>query len=280
MNRIGLGAVLLWLCHLGHAGCCQSTFVCAPPTLAAEESRKQAHSPPLRVPDRDGFEGQALASFWLPGDHGSGRYAAGAIVFSDEQARSGNQSAKITVREGDVAQRGDSGQANERAELDSGERAILNQDAWCGFSFLIPRGFPIVTTRLVISQWKQSGLEGSPIVAQRFSGGRHYLTIRDLETRGSWREAFELPSIAPGRWNDMVFHTRFAHDSSGVVEVWMNGQQVARYAGPTASTRGRATFYHKVGLYRDRMAAPMTLYLDNYAMGSSFDEVDPMTFGR
>ncbi len=227
---------------------------------------------------RDGFEGESLAPFWLPGDYGSGRYASGAVVLSDEFARSGRRSARITLKEGDVAQVGGSGQPNERAELDSGKHPVVNQDVWYGFSFLAPPGFPVVDTRLVIAQWKQSGLGGSPIVAQRFRAGRHYVTIRDLRTRGSWRESYELPPIVPGRWNDMVYHVRFSTDSSGVVDIWMNGERVARFDGSTASRLGKEQFYHKVGLYRDRMAEPMTIYIDNYAMGECFEAVDPATF--
>jgi hypothetical protein len=197
------------------------------------------------------------------------------VVLTAEYARSGRQSARIKLREGDIAQLGGSGQPNERAELDSGRRTLLGRNAWFGFSFLIPPGFPIVDTRLVISQWKQSRLEGSPVVAQRFRNGRHSITIRDLETRGRWREEYDLPPIVPGRWNDMVYHIRFAADSSGLVEIWMNGQRVVRSPGPTASARGRDQFYHKLGLYRDRMSEPMTIYIDNYAVGESFEAVDP-----
>ncbi|MFG0316247.1 MAG: hypothetical protein ACF8XB_03160, partial [Planctomycetota bacterium JB042] len=63
--------------------------------------------PPLL---RDGFEGGVLASFWRAGDAGSGRYVEGAVVVTDERARSGRSSARITVREGDVEQAGDSGE--------------------------------------------------------------------------------------------------------------------------------------------------------------------------
>jgi hypothetical protein len=223
---------------------------------------------------REDFEG-ALATFWRPGDHGTGRVAPGAVVLSDERARSGRRSARITVREGDVAQVGDSGQANERAELDSGKHRLLGQDVWCGFALLVPPQFPITGTRLVLAQWKQSGLEGSPLIAQRYQGGRHYLTIRDLATRGSWRATFELPAIVPGRWVDLVWHVRFATDATGLVEIWMDGKHVVRCPGATASPGGEAAFYHKVGLYRDRMAEPMTIWLDDYALGRSFAEVDP-----
>ena len=170
-------------------------------------SSPQAPVPPEPAPKGvvvcDGFEDASLAAFWLPGDHGSGRYASGAVVLTEEHARSGRRSARITVRQGDVAQRGDSGQANERAELDSGKRHVLGQDSWCGFSFLVPPDFPIADVRLVLSQWKQSALDGSPIVAQRYRAGRHWLTVRDLQTSGEWRDEFELPAIVPGTWHDM-----------------------------------------------------------------------------
>lgn len=260
---------LLWIAAAALVGCADDPTPPTPPAAVPPE-------PPPRM--RDGFEGGGLAPFWRAGDEGSGRYAEGAIVVTDSRARSGRHSARITVREGDVAQVDESGERNERAELDSRRHPLLGQDTWCGFSFLVPREFPIVDVRLVLSQWKQTGLPGSPIVAQRFVGGRHYLTIRDLSTRGEWRQVVDLPDIVPEQWNDMVFHVRFATDASGLVEVWMNGRQVVNASGPTASVEGEPFHYHKVGLYRDRMAAPMTMFLDNYAMGRSFADVDPARF--
>jgi len=257
---------------VGCVGCSERR---RPPQTDVAASSPTGAKPPVL---RDGFEGGSLAPFWLAGDYGSGRYAPGAVVLSEDYARSGRRSAQITVRQGDVAQLGDSGQPNERAELDSGKRPVVGQDVWCGYSFLLPPGFPIVGTRLVIAQWKQSGLEGSPIVAQRFRAGRHHVTIRDLNTRGGWREYHELPPIVPGRWHDMVYHVRFSADSNGVIEVWMDGERVVRFAGDTASLRGKPLFYHKLGLYRDRMAEPMTIYIDNYAIGESYEAVDPARF--
>lgn len=229
---------------------------------------------------RDGFEDASLREFWLPGGDGTGRYEPGAVVLCGDFARSGRQSARITLWQGAVAQTGDSGQPNERAELDSGTHSVLEKDLWYGFSFLLPPGFPIVDTRLVLAQWKQSGLEGSPVIAQRYVGGRHYVTIRDLRTMGRWRATYELPEIVPGRWNDMVYHIRFAADDSGFVAIWMNGDPIARFDGPTAAPAGREQFYHKLGLYRDRMAEPMTIYIDNYAIGADFEAVDPARFAE
>ena len=58
----------------------------------------------------------------------------------------------------------------------------------------------------------------------------------------------------------------------------MNGKPVASYSGPLADGDGKNAFYHKIGLYRDRLKQPMTIYFDNYAMGRSFEAVDPAQF--
>ncbi len=257
-----------------------TAFACGACGSGVDEPSSFAPDTPTLPPPllRDGFEGPALEPFWRSGDYGSGRYAEGAVVLTDERARSGRRCARITLREGDVRQITDSGKENERAELDSGKHPLLEQDVWCGFSFLVPEAFPIVDVRLVLNQWKQSALEGSPIVAHRYRGGRNTITIRDLRTRGEWRETVELEPTQPECWNDMVFHVRFATDASGLIEVWRDGKRVARVAGPTASAEGRPYFYHKIGLYRDRMAEPMTVYVDNYTLGGGFEAVDPARF--
>jgi polysaccharide lyase-like protein len=228
----------------------------------------------------DGFEGDAVAGFWLPGEHGSGRYAPGAVAIATDRVRSGSRSVRITVREGDVEQTGDSGQLNERAELDSGKRPFAGRDLWYGFSFLVPEGFPVVDTRLVLAQWKQSGLGGSPLVAVRFRAGRHYLTVRDpASTMGAGKE-YGLPDLPIGRWNDMVLRIRFSPEDDGSVEAWMNGARVVSHRGRTASRDGEDRIYNKVGLYRDRWKHPMTIYFDNYAVGDRFAAVDPARFDR
>src|SRR5690242_21200344 len=44
----------------------------------------------------DGFEGNTIASFWLPGNYGSGLYVPGAIHLSTNYARSGSHCVQIT----------------------------------------------------------------------------------------------------------------------------------------------------------------------------------------
>jgi hypothetical protein len=218
----------------------------------------------------DGFEQTRPAGFWLPGNYGSGLYEPGAIALSTNYARSGRQSVKITVHEGDVEQAGDGGTRVERAELDSGHFHLLGQDAWYGFSLLIPKDFPIVDTRLVIGSCKQSDVS-RPIMAQRFQNGEHTLTV---ESQGR-KKKYYLPAITQGKWIDMIYHLRYCTNEDGLVEVWMNGRQVVRYAGPTAEAGAKNAFYNKIGLYRDRMEQPMTIFFDNYTLGPDKESVDP-----
>jgi hypothetical protein len=255
---------------------------CDGPARSAEAGGQLPASPraasgpfPRRV---DGFESGSLADFWRPGGRGMARYEVGAIVVSADYARSGKRSARITVKEGDIEQVGDDGMRTERAELDSGNLPLLGRDAWYGFSLLLLPDFPVVDDRLVISQVKQSDVEGSPLLGQRFRAGRHSLTMR-LPGATSAKTS-RLPDLRLGRWMDMVYHLRYSPGEDGRIEVWMDGQRVLSYEGPTASKQGNDRFYHKVGLYRDRWKEPMTLYVDNYTVGESFDQVDPSKFDQ
>ncbi len=228
----------------------------------------------------DGFEGDSVASFWRPGDAGDGRYAPGAVAVSTDYARTGTKSVRITVRESDIEQIGDDGKQTERAELDSGKHAFVGRDVWYGFSFVIPPGFPVIDNRLVIAQWKQYGVSGSPLVAERYRNGKHDLTIRLADSAWGRRKNYTLPEIEFGRWNDMVYHIRFSRGEDGLVEVWMNGSRVVTYKGLTAFKEGEDNIYNKIGLYRDRWKELMTIYFDNYTLADSFAAVDPAQFDR
>jgi hypothetical protein len=256
-----------------------TTCWCTIVVLVALPTQNGAESAPPKEPVQrlslfDGFENGRIADFWRKGDYGEGRYAPGAVVVSKDHARSGESCVRITVRQGDIDQAGDGGTRTERAELDSGKHPLLGRDAWYGFSFLVPPDFPVVDIRLVLAQWKQGGLRGGPLVAQRYRAGVHYLTIRTTAVGRADRK-YALPKLTHGRWNDMIYHIRFSRGADGLVEVWMAGTKVVTHHGPTAFESGEPTIYNKFGLYRDRWEVPMTLYFDNYAAGEGRAAVDP-----
>ena len=56
---------------------------------------------------------------------------------------------------------------------------------------------------------------------------------------------------------------------SGKVDAWLNEQQIINYRCSTSysSKKGyndKSYFYFKMGLYRDVMAEPMTIYIDEF----------------
>ena len=78
----------------------------------------------------------------------------------------------------------------------------------------------------------------------------------------------------------MIYRVRYSPDETGILQVWMNGKRVVAHAGPLAEPGRKNAIYNKIGLYRDRLEQPMTIYFDNYTMGSSLEAVDPARFDK
>ncbi|MBK8158128.1 MAG: heparin lyase I family protein [Rhodospirillaceae bacterium] len=77
-----------------------------------------------------------------------------------------------------------------------------------------------------------------------------------------------------GQWTDLVF--RVKGGENGAVEVWANGNKIARAVGFIGhhGATGQPQYF-KFGPYRDPAAYATTVYLDNLARGASFAAVDP-----
>lgn len=225
----------------------------------------------------DDFESGYLSEFWRSGNIGNGRYEQEAVSFTDQYYRSGNHCVKLVLKEGYIRQDGGDGNFTERTELDSGKYPFLNQEVWYRFSILVPKDFPIVDNRLVISQVKQTALLRNPfqIYAQRFKNGKHYITIYDMMKKDKEeRTELNLPELTKEEWHDFVFQIRYSHTQNGFINMWMDGEKVISFTGPTASKKGRNQFYHKMGMYRDQWPDPMIIYFDNYIITNDTSKID------
>jgi len=217
----------------------------------------------------DDFENGHLADFWRPGDKGSGRFEKGAISITDQFHRSGKHCIKLLLKEGYIRQDGGDGNFTERTELDSRTHSFLYQKVWYKFSILIPKDFPVIDNRLVISQVKHAVLFGNPfqLYAQRFRNGQHYLTVYDMTSNKKEQAIrYELPELTKEKWHDFIFQIYYSDTADGYINMWMDGKKVAFFCGSTASKKGRNQFYHKIGMYRDQCPEPMTIYIDNYVL--------------
>jgi hypothetical protein len=223
---------------------------------------------------RDGFEGKELSRAWA-----HDRFTESAVAIQSKVVRAGHQALAITVLSRDTFEAGQNGNSDsERDELREATPLISRENMPYEFSFsmFFLRDFPIVPVRLVIAQWKQFCPEGnklcddqSPVLALRYIDGELQVT-QDLEHKQIF--LFRQKAEFRGRWLDFRIRARFTPHADGHEQVWLNGKQIVDYIGVTADQVGSATgypdpsyFYFKMGLYRDVMQQPMTVYIDEYS---------------
>jgi hypothetical protein len=221
----------------------------------------------------DDFENNNITKYWeldkiIPGD----------LETENKIVRAGKQSIKITLHSGDKFEEGIQGdKSSERAELTEKEEFYSKEDNTYNFKFsmFIPQDFPIVPTRLVIAQWKQECPGGykcdnnSPVLAVRYISGKLMIT----QNTGSNRVMlYETNEEMRNRWLDFKFQLNFSQKSSGKIIVYLNDKIIVDYKGVTAYPENETTgyispgvFYFKMGLYRNLMSEPMTIYIDEYS---------------
>ena len=220
----------------------------------------------------DGFETPELSKLWS-----TDRFAAGAVMSETNIVRGGNRAVIITVHTHDKFEAGMNGNSDsERAELMESKRLVSRENANYeqSFSMFIPTNFPIVPTRLVIAQWKQYCPDGgncadnSPVLAIRYMSGVLRIT-QDIDKK--YRVLYEEKNEFRGRWLDFKFQVRFSSSAGGRLMAWLDDKQILDYKGITANPENEVTgypnpsyFYFKMGLYRNVMADPMSIYVDEY----------------
>jgi hypothetical protein len=222
---------------------------------------------PVHVEDH--FEQPGLSSIWT-----TWRMVPGAFSVQRGIVHSGHSAAQVTVRSGDrLEEASDSGAATERDELMEVPRfwSQPGRTYQYTFSLYLPTDFPIVQKRLVVAQWKQlcewvSCRPDNPVLAIRYVGGILFVTRKnDAGETTIYRSESEMR----GRWLEFRFVTRFSQRDDGLLNGWLNGRQIVQYRGVTAYRAARGYpphgfFYFKMGLYRDLMNQPMTIYIDDF----------------
>lgn len=221
----------------------------------------------------DGFESPSLGSIWM-----RALLAPGSYALEPEIVRSGHSALRITVRPHDMFMAGSPGASGtERDELLEAFPywTRMNVPYEFSWSMYVAQDFPIVPVRLVVAQWwewcRASHLpcwDNSPVLAVRYIGGELLIT-QDLDHKYNvlYREKRDLR----GRWLDLRFQVKFTPETAGFVRAWLNGKQVVDFAGATSNPENAKTGYgrpellpFRMGLYRNVMSAPMTIYLDEY----------------
>jgi hypothetical protein len=219
----------------------------------------------------DGFEMARLSNVW-----DTNRFVPGAVTMQSDIVRASHGAVKIVVRANDKYEAGIRGNPpNERAELMEARKLVSKEGGNYEYSFsmFIPTNFPIGPTRLIIAQWKQycpggSCLYDNPVVAIRYVSGVLKITYKAGPGQTTF---YETNEELRNRWLDFKFQIRFSAGANGRIKAWLDNKQIVDYAGVNAYPENEQTgfvdpgwFYFKMGLYRDLMAEPMTIYIDEY----------------
>ncbi len=243
---------------------CLLTFKAQTPTRRAAATAVDVY---------DGFETPALSKLWE-----RSRFEASAVVMESKVVRAGHQAVAITVAPNDMFEAGQNGSADsERDELMEARTltALEGKSYEQSFSMFFPMDFPIVPTRLVIAQWKQycgaddgPCSDDSPVLALRYIGGTLLIT-QDINKKHL--VLYQDNTEFRGHWLDFKVRVRFSPDVTGHVKVWLGDKVLVDHTGVTADAETAETgyaspsrFYFKMGLYRNVMKEPMTIYLDEY----------------
>jgi len=219
----------------------------------------------------DGFDSKKLSAIWSPK-----KLVDGALEFQSEIVRSGRGAAKITIHEGDNFEFGGKNKKKptERDELFEAQNlwSLEGNPHRYQFSMFLPSDFPIVPTRLVLAQWKQKeeneGVRvNNPVVALRY--GRGSLSVT-LQTNEEIQTLYRTHEEIRGKWLDFEFDTKFDRTGRGFIKGTLNGKQEIDYVGRTAYSDAEGypfpgRFYFKMGLYRDKMKEPMSVYIGGYS---------------
>jgi len=200
-----------------------------------------------------------------------------SLTIQSDVVRKGQYAARFELRKGDLFI--NNGKPDGfRSELKDKFRAQMGKEYWYRFSMFIPIDFPIHRNRLILSQWhgvaeyELGEVSRSPVLAQRFSEGKFYITLRYSEQKvqtsnnGIKKRIYKTKDLKLGIWNDFIYHINWSYQNDGFVNVWLNGKQIVSYTGPVGYNDKEGPYF-KFGIYRNDIEETYTVYYDEYRRG-------------
>jgi len=149
-------------------------------------------------------------------------------------------------------------------------------ERWYSWSFLVPESVQPDSDFWIFTQLHQtpgSCSWGRPPVTFRIRGN-------DIEFRNDWKtgacgtpfdhHSETIGTLDRGRWHDMVVRAVWSTGSDGVVEVWLDGQQVVQRRGPN-NWENHGNIFMKFGIYKGSQDNTLdkTIYFDDIVTSST-----------
>lgn len=218
------------------------------------------------------FENDIDLDFWT-----LKRSEKGRILISDEYSFLGKKSLKVTVNKGDRKQTGGDGKNTERNEISEQPQYYNShgQEMCYKFSVYFPSDFYIVDNRLVFAQWKEETSDPlSPIMSLNFRNGKISFNISNSKTRTINRKIkFFLEENVLGKWNTFKIQYKISTNHNGFVKAWHNDRLFVDYKGHIGYRYNEDLIYFKMGLYRDELDVPQTIFIDEFYRSAKLSQI-------
>jgi chitodextrinase len=202
-----------------------------------------------------------------------------AVTSDGITPRKGSHMARVEVRYNEPAS-WTAGANVSLAQKDGLPNIGPGKDIYTGFSVYLPNGFPYVPKQYMnnIMEWHADApMSQAPIHFMIDSINLPVNFAVDLHTdmtgyspKGRW----SFGPLVTGRWVDFVLRVKWATDTSGIVEGWMDG--VKKFtSGPIRTWGGQRIVYPELGYYRANYNSTAVLYVDAFKIGTSYESVAP-----
>ena len=159
----------------------------------------------------------------------------------------------------------------------------LNVHQWVGFKYFIPTNHP--------TSWSSPGnyifcqFQDPLTLMIQYSGGSSFSTNQLTDSVDGSIGSFT--SGTKGQWNDMIIHRYARTQSDGRVEIWVNGNRVINYTGPTGRSDrpGSESGSQDLGIYWGNVHVgdlAFVVYFDAWRVATGtndYDLVDPSQGG-
>jgi hypothetical protein len=195
----------------------------------------------------------------------------------------GNHGVRFQVRDSDRSPCTPTG--NPRAQVSSGKMLQQDREYWESFDVQFPTNFPAVPSGgwYLFQEDYSEPWNGSPALGWGIHnvGGAQRLTL-DRGAQYGYDAIWSAP-LTTGKWNRFIVHKKFAKNSSGFVEFWLNGVKQTFKDGSTkkftqtmhSDQSGAGRFF--INSYRKAgsMTGAVDSYFDNVRVGTTRADVDP-----
>jgi len=210
---------------------------------------------------------------------------SGVHRFSADRFRVATSDGAITPRDGSHMARIEV-RPNEPASWDSSMNVSLAQknglpsvndgsDVYLGWSLYLPPNFPYVPNHLanVMVEWHSDSATAQAPFHFGINGynGQFFFDLHTAQTGYAPVGRWDIGPVITGRWVDFVVRTKWAQDSSGIMEGWMDGVKKFTFTGRTWGAQ--QVVYPMAGHYRVNHNATAVLYIDALRVGTTYQSV-------